>query len=79
MSQHLPSRNFRWLTPEEIEHLDLSVIAGNTQLGYIFEIDLKYPHDLHERRSDYLLAPERLDIDEEMLSPFQKRYFPKDR
>jgi hypothetical protein len=78
MSQPLPTRNFRWLTPEEIEQLDLSVIADNTRLGYIFEVDLKYPHELHERHSDYPLAPERLDIEEEMLSPFQKRCFPKD-
>ena len=31
--------------------------------GYIFEVDLEYPEELWEPRNDYLLAPEKMKID----------------
>ncbi|XP_061187991.1 uncharacterized protein LOC133196056 [Saccostrea echinata] len=62
MSQPLPTHDFCWLTSDEIE--------GDT--GYIFEVDLKYPSELHDCHSDYPLAPESFKIKPEMLSPYQK-------
>ena len=44
--------------------------------GYIYEVDLDYPSHRHIQHNEYPLAPERLTIDEKMLSPLQ-RIFPK--
>ena len=61
MSQPLPTHGFRWLTQSEIDQLVLAQLADNAPDGYIYA---------------YPLAPERLTIDETMLSPLQ-RTFPK--
>ena len=46
-------------------------IKPNT--AYIFEVDLEYPDNIHDRDDDYLLAPELLKIQTEMLSEKQLR------
>ena len=33
------------------------------------EVDLEYPPELHDLHSDYPLAPEKMEISPEMLSP----------
>ena len=76
MSQHLPTHGFRWLTPAEIASLDIASLQDDASDGYILEVDLRYPAHLHDRHSDYPLAPERLTIDKSMLSPFQLENFP---
>ena len=79
MSQPLPTGNLRWLTREQIDNIDLTTIADDANQGYIFEVDLVYPSHLHDAHNDLPLAPEKLVIEEEMLSPFQKQHFPKEQ
>ena len=76
MSQLLPTGKFRWLSQSEIDQLDVLHLDEHAEDGYIFEVDLKYPEELHDKHNDYPLAPERLTIDESMLSPFQRQHFP---
>ena len=38
----------------------------------MLELDLEYPYELHDSHSDYPLATDRLLVDNNMLSHFQK-------
>ena len=46
---------------------------SNDVRGYIVEVDLLYPENIHDSTSSFPLCPENLDIYHEMLSPYQKR------
>ncbi|GFV91503.1 uncharacterized protein TNCV_2384631 [Trichonephila clavipes] len=54
MSKYLPLKDFVWsdnnLTEQDILNL--------SDEGYILEVDLEYPSDLHDKHSDFLFAPE---------------------
>ena len=41
--------------------------------GYLLEVDLKYPDELHELLNDYALAPEKLAASSDMLSKYCKK------
>ena len=58
MSQPLPTHGFLWLTNEEIEKLDISNFLADVQDGFIFEVDLAYPVEIHVEHSDYPSAPQ---------------------
>ena len=68
MVQHLPTGGFKW-SSTSIE--DILKHALEDQTGYICEVDLEYPDELHEKHNDYPLAPEKLAIESEWLSDFQ--------
>jgi hypothetical protein len=70
MSQPLPTGEFHWLNEEEITNLDIMQIPDNSEEGYILEVDLKYPKELHDLHNDYPLAPEKMKICPEMLLPY---------
>ena len=56
MGQYLPYSKFKWLNKKEIDKFDVNLIGENISLGYILEVDLNYPDDLHELHSDYSLV-----------------------
>ncbi|VDI52955.1 Hypothetical predicted protein [Mytilus galloprovincialis] len=60
MSQPLPTGDFEWVEPEEIDGI-LSYSDDN-EYGAIVECDLEYPQDLHDDHNDYPLAPENVEI-----------------
>ena len=70
MIQYLPYGGFKWLSKEEIDKFDLNSIDENSSIGYILEVDLEYPDELHDLHNDYPLAPEKLEISQEMLSKY---------
>nr|WP_253308882.1 DNA polymerase [Rickettsia endosymbiont of Ceutorhynchus assimilis] len=58
MSQYLPTGNFKWLDVDEIQNLDYLKLNKNSNTGYIFEVDLVYPEDLHYRHNELPFCPE---------------------
>ena len=70
MIQYLPYGGFKWLSQEEIDKFDISKISENNSIGYILEVDLEYHNELHDLHNDYPLAPEKLEISQDMLSKY---------
>ena len=70
MSQYLPYSEFKWLNQKEISEFCLNSISENSSIGYILEVDLEYPGELHELHNDYPLAPGKLEISQNMLSNY---------
>ena len=56
VSEYLPYGELMWL--ENIDEFDVMSVDEKSDTGYIPEVDLKYPDELHELHNDYLLAPE---------------------
>jgi len=71
MKLPLPINNFKWLSEAEINTLDILQIADDNEKGYILEVDLEYPAELHALHNDLPLAPEKQCINEEQLSAYQ--------
>ena len=69
MSQSLPTANFKFIDPT---NFDINKINENDKYGYMFEVDLEYPQELHDSHADYPLAPERLLVNNNMLSEYSK-------
>ena len=65
MSQKLPTGKFKWGNEE---NFDLNNYKGDK--GCIIECDLEYPENLHDKHNMYPLAPEKLLIENDMLSPY---------
>ena len=59
MSQYLPYGRFKWSNQKEISNFCLNSIGKNSSIGYILEVNLKYPSELHNLHNDYLLGPEK--------------------
>ena len=66
MSQYLPYCGFKGL--KNIENFDINSISENSSIGYILEVDLKYPDELHYLHNYYSLAPKKLAFSYDMLS-----------
>ena len=65
MSSYLPYGGFKWL--ENVDNFDVNSVSEKSSIGYIFEVELKYPDELHVLHNDYPLVPEKLAIPFEML------------
>ena len=59
MIQKLPYRSLKWddkITEDDIINYD------NGRTGYILEVDLEYPKELHDLHNDYPLGPEVMNV-----------------
>ena len=45
----------------------------NSKKGWILEVDLEYPKELHDWHNDYPLVPEKKEINPEQMSEYQRR------
>ena len=75
MSQPLPTRGFHWVDfkPDEIGEL-----VNNNEKGYLIEVDVAYPRELHDYHNDLPFMCERMVINGvEKLVPnlyYKKKY-----
>ena len=72
MSLPLPKSGFHWKrvmpTKEEIMKK-----RPNVKKGWILEVDLEYPEELHDAHNDYPLAPEKRATEPWKMSEYQRR------
>ena len=73
MSQPLLTGKFDWLTEQEIEDLKEENMLDDAEGGYTLEVDLENPEELHNTHSDYPLAPEKMKVIHDTLSPYCKQ------
>jgi hypothetical protein len=71
MSEELPYGKFKWIS---VDNIVLDNYGNGKEKGLILEVDLEYPSELHKYHSDYPLAPEKMEITEDMLSGCAKGY-----
>ena len=57
---------------KNVDELDVMSIHKKSDVGYILEVDLKYPDKLHDLHNDYPLAPEKLAVTNDMPSKYCK-------
>ena len=65
MCKKLPYDDFKWYYGRMDEKRVMNT-------GYILEVDLDYPKELHDLHKDYPLGPEIMFVNESMLSHVQK-------
>ena len=60
MSQKLPVSGFKWI--EDTSKINEEFIKNyheNSDKGYILEVDVKYPRELHDLHSDLPFLPKK--------------------
>ena len=70
MSEYLPYGGFKWV---KVNNETVNIIlnkSSNSLHGYLLEVDLDYPEHLHDYHNDYPMAPEKIKIEDDMLSPY---------
>ena len=67
----LPIHDFRWLSRDEIQALNPRDISKDANVGYILEVTLDYPDELHDIQAhkDFPLACQKLALCNDLLSP----------
>ncbi|GFX39805.1 uncharacterized protein TNCV_2645681 [Trichonephila clavipes] len=54
MSKYLPLKDFVW-SDNDLTEQDILNLSDESDVGYILEVDLEYPSDLHDKHSDFPL------------------------
>ena len=72
MNQKLSVGGYKWENIEEWNEERIKNITDDDERGYIFEVDLEYPKEIHDRHNLYPLCPEKKRVQSEWLSNYQK-------
>ena len=65
MSQKLPVNDFKWTETNDLSTFNENFIKNydeNSDTGYILEVDVEYPENLHKLHRDLTFLPERMKI-----------------
>ncbi|XP_063915593.1 uncharacterized protein LOC135131677 [Zophobas morio] len=71
MSQNLPISGFTWLSKTDIKTLQntISSLDENGEFGYIFEVDLDYPQELHQLHNNLPFCSEVMSVPPPSANP----------
>ena len=72
MSLPLPKSGFHCKRAMPTEE-QIMKMRPNSKKGWILEVDLEYPEELHDWHNDYPLAPEKKMIGSDKMSEYQQR------
>ena len=67
VSKLLPASGLKWIDPKDF---DSNKQSSNSPKGCVLEVDLEYPKELHELHNDYTLAPDKIEMKNEILSDY---------
>ena len=70
MSEYLPCGEFKWVEVNNETTNKVLNTSDNSLYGYFLEVDLEVPEELHDYHKDYPMAPEKIKIEDDMLSPY---------
>jgi hypothetical protein len=74
MSQKLPINQLTWVDPSELNTGSFLTHVFDTvdsDFSYFLEVDAYLPQDYHDQQNDYPCFPERIVVNDEMISPYQ--------
>ena len=71
MSNYLTYGGFKWL--KNVDGFDVNSVGKKNPVGYILNVDLEHPDELHVWHNDYPTAPEKLAIPCDKLSDYCKK------
>ena len=74
MSKYLPYGGFEWGNPEDFNEEGIKNMQDDRKDGYVFEVDLKYPEELHNKHSDLPYCPENVINDSQLPKLFTTLY-----
>ena len=70
MSEYLPYGGFKWVKVNNETVNRILNKRDNSLHGYFLEVDLDHPEHLHDDHNDYSVAPEKIKIEDDMLSSY---------
>ena len=70
MSEYLPYGDFKLVKVNNETVNRILNKSSNSLQGYFLEVDLDYPENLHDYHNDYPIAPEKIKLEDDMLSPY---------
>ena len=71
MKYAMPYGDYEWMSRKECDEFDVKTMVDDSkEIGYILEVDLRYPKKLHRAHNSFPLAPENIEITDKDLSPY---------
>ncbi|KAJ8910527.1 hypothetical protein NQ315_013489 [Exocentrus adspersus] len=60
MSQPLPTGGFTWVNESGIKNFDVMEVSDESRYGFILEVDVDYPEELHDKHTDLPFLAENI-------------------
>lgn len=77
MRQPLPTGMMRFLSDDEINQFDLQQKTSDSDEGYILEVDLQCPPEIHDKLNSLPIAPTHKKVSDQELSSYSQNLWKK--